>query len=98
MSYRFHPAAEAEHLETIRFYDSCRRGLGADCLAEFDALMICVVERPTQFRLERRPDIRKAGLRRFPFELIFRAAAGQPPLLLAVSHKRRQPGWWRRRV
>ncbi len=98
MSFRFHPAAEAEHLETIRFYESCRPGLGADYLADFDALMRHVVERPQRFRLERRPNIRKADMWRFPFELIFRSSEGQPLFLLAVSHKRRRPGWWLRRV
>lgn len=29
MNYRFHPAAEAEHLEQITFYESRQRGLGA---------------------------------------------------------------------
>jgi hypothetical protein len=28
MTYRFHPAAEAEHLGQIAFYESRRKGLG----------------------------------------------------------------------
>jgi hypothetical protein len=28
MTFRFHPAAEAEHLEQIAFYESRRQGLG----------------------------------------------------------------------
>lgn len=29
MTYFFHPAAEAEHLETVAYYESKRAGLGA---------------------------------------------------------------------
>ena len=29
MNYRFHPAAEAEYLEQVAYYESCDRGLGA---------------------------------------------------------------------
>jgi hypothetical protein len=35
MSYRFHRAAEAEHLEQIGYYDSRRPGLGARCREHF---------------------------------------------------------------
>jgi hypothetical protein len=30
VTYRFHPLAEAEHYETIRFYESRSAGLGSD--------------------------------------------------------------------
>ena len=35
MTYRFHPGAETEHLETIAYYETQRAGLGAQYLAEF---------------------------------------------------------------
>lgn len=34
MNYTFHPAAEAEFIEAVRFYESRRSGLGADLLDE----------------------------------------------------------------
>jgi hypothetical protein len=36
MKYVFHPAAEAELLESIAFYDAKSKGLGAAFLSEFD--------------------------------------------------------------
>ena len=39
MTYWFHPGAEAEHLETIAWYEDRRAGLGAQYLAEFERLL-----------------------------------------------------------
>ncbi len=39
MSYFFHFAAEAEHLESVAYYELKRPGLGAMYLAEFENIM-----------------------------------------------------------
>nr|VFK21699.1 MAG: hypothetical protein BECKLPF1236B_GA0070989_12716 [Candidatus Kentron sp. LPFa] len=39
MTYTFHPAAESEHLKTVAYYESQRKGLGADYLTEFESAM-----------------------------------------------------------
>ena len=39
MTYEFHPEAEAEHLETVAFYETQRAGLGASYLAEFESIL-----------------------------------------------------------
>ena len=44
MSYVFHPAAEAEHLESVAYLESKRPGLGALYLAEFEQVMSLVCE------------------------------------------------------
>ena len=46
MSYFFHPAAQAEHLESIAYYESKRPGLGAMYLAEFETIMAFVCKNP----------------------------------------------------
>ena len=46
MNYVFHPAAEAEHLETVAYFESKRAGLGALYLAEFEKIMAMVCESP----------------------------------------------------
>lgn len=51
MSYWFHPAAEAEYLESIAFYESKRPGLGATYLAEFERIMASVCE-SAKFHIE----------------------------------------------
>ena len=44
MSYVFHPAAEAEHLESVAYFESKRPGLGALYLAEFEKILgrVCI--------------------------------------------------------
>jgi hypothetical protein len=39
MSYFFHPAAEAEYLEAIAYYESKRPGLWATYLTEFERVI-----------------------------------------------------------
>lgn len=97
MIYRFHPEAAAEHLETVSFYESRAVGLGEGYLAEFEALMIRVVQAPQAFRIERKPDIRRAHLGRFPFTVIYREV-GSAVQVLAVMHKRRRPSYWTERL
>lgn len=38
MNYSFHPAAEAEFLESVGFYESKVPGLGGALIDEFEAL------------------------------------------------------------
>ena len=97
MNYEFHPAAAGEHLDNISFYENRLAGLGADYLTEFDATLALVCAAPTSFPLDCPPDIHKAGLRRFPFNVEYRVAGGMIQLL-AVAHHRRRPGYWYGRI
>ena len=97
MSYLFHPAAEAEHLESIAYYESKRAGLGASYLAEFEITMRIVCKSPHRFRIEEEPDIRCVRLKRFPFTVLFRASSGNIQVL-AIAHKRRRPQYWLGRI
>ncbi|MGH8227253.1 MAG: type II toxin-antitoxin system RelE/ParE family toxin [Steroidobacteraceae bacterium] len=97
MSYRFHPAAEAEHLEQIAFYESQRTGLGARYREHFLQLMQRVCEHPTQYPIEHQPDIRRVRLRPFPLTVIYRERNAVIQVL-AVAHYRRRPGYWLARV
>lgn len=97
MTYRFHPLAEAEHYEAIQFYESRSAGLGRDYLSEFEQLMDNVVEAPHRCRIERKPDVRRATLRRFPYKVVYREFEAHIQIL-AVSHKRRRPGYWASRL
>jgi hypothetical protein len=58
MSYYFYPSAEAEHYETIGFYESCQAGLGLMYLTELEKVMDSVVRAPHRYRVERKPNIR----------------------------------------
>ena len=97
MSYYFHPGAEAEHFEAIAFFESRQHGLGAAYLTELEKLMTKVVLAPHRYRVERKPNIRRVSLQRFPFEVIFRDVEGVVQIL-AVAHKRRRPDYWLNRL
>ncbi|MBU0620838.1 MAG: hypothetical protein KJ795_03225 [Gammaproteobacteria bacterium] len=93
MSYQFHPAAAREHLDSIAFYESRLHGLGANYIAEFEATMKKVCAAPNSFSIECPPDIHKAVMKRFPFNVLFRET-GKVVQVLAVAHHRRRPGYW----
>ena len=39
MTYRFHPEAEAELLDTVAYYEARKAGLGARYLAKFEQVL-----------------------------------------------------------
>ena len=93
MSYSFHPAAEAEFLESVGYYESKVPGLGAALIDEFEALVKLVDETPKAWQIELEPDIRRAPLHRFPLFIVYREVpAGFQ--VLAVAHQRRRPHYW----
>ena len=96
MNYRFLRAARAEHLDEVVFYESRLPGLGAEYLAEFEAVMARICANPDSFRSVGKPDIRKAGFKRFPFNVIYRVEPAQI-VILAIAHLRRRPAYWARR-
>ena len=93
MIYQFHPEAEAEHLETVAYYETRQAGLGAFYLAEFESSLQWVCEAPSHYPIEREPDIRRIRLRRFPFTILFRESEGTVQVL-AVAHQHRRPSYW----
>ena len=52
MNYSFHPAAEAEFLESVGFYESSVPGLGDAFIKEFEALADLIGESPKTWRIE----------------------------------------------
>ena len=93
MTYRLHPAAAEEHLDSVAFYESRTPGLGADYLAEFEVAMRRVVESPQLSPIEVPPEIRIAYLQRFPFSILFRVGQNEIQVL-AIAHQRRRPRYW----
>ena len=93
MSYFFHPAGEAEYLESIAYYESKHPGLGATYLGEFEKAMDAICEAPHRNPVERRPDVRRMRMKRFPFTVLYRENANTVQVL-AVAHNRRRPQYW----
>jgi toxin ParE1/3/4 len=93
MNYRFHPAAEAEHLEQIGFYESREAGLGGRYREHFLKALQSICEFPARDPIERPLNIRRRVLRAFPLTIIYRERQGDIEVL-AVAHYRRRPGYW----
>lgn len=93
MNYSFHPAAEAEFLESVGYYESKVPGLGGALIVEFEALASLVGESPKAWPVELSPDIRSAPLHRFPLSIVYRLVPDGFQVL-AVAHDRRRPQYW----
>jgi hypothetical protein len=97
VNFRFHPAALAEHLDEVAFYESRVAGLGADYLAEFDAVMARICTAPDFYPCVADSNLRKARLKRFPFYVICRTEA-RLIIVVALAHQRRRPTYWVSRI
>ncbi|WKZ12914.1 MAG: type II toxin-antitoxin system RelE/ParE family toxin [Gammaproteobacteria bacterium] len=97
MKFGFHPAAEAEHLEQVAYYEAQEAGLGNRYLSQVESAIDRVCETPSMCRVERAPDIRRALVTEFPFHIIFRERGGVIQIL-AVGHFRRRPHYWLSRL
>ena len=91
MKYRFHRAVISEHFDNIVFYENRLPGLGADYLNEFETVMAHICTAPNFYPTIAAPDIHKAGLKRFPFHVIYRVMPTQI-IVLAVAAPTGIPG------
>ncbi|WP_456406693.1 type II toxin-antitoxin system RelE/ParE family toxin [Thiolapillus sp.] len=89
MSYVFHPAAEAEYLESVAYFESKRPGLGALYLAEFEKAMEMVCESPQRYPVEMDPDVRSIRMSQFPYTVLYRDVSGVIQVLAVAQHRRR---------
>jgi hypothetical protein len=81
VSYVFHPAAEAEYLESVAYFESKRPGLGASYLVEFEKILVRVCKSPKRYPIERSPDVRRIRMDRFPYNVLYREISGAVQVL-----------------
>ena len=93
MTVWFHPEAEAEHLDTVVYYETRRAGLGALYLAAFEQALETVRDNPHRYRIVNEPDIRRVPLARFPLSIVYRETRERIEIL-AVAHYKRRPAYW----
>jgi|SRR5579862_3827596 len=95
MTPEFHPAAQEELTAAVKTGEERAAGLGHELLHEVRCVvrMLCgspEVGKPLGTLYRRFP------LRRFPFALVYRID-GERLRIIANAHRRRRPGYWRRR-
>lgn len=94
MNYRFSPEARLDLLASAEFYESQRRGLGAEFAVDVGLALAHVLEAPRRWP-EIEPGIRRFRLDRFPYALIYRILPPQMVEIIAVFDLRRQPDSWK---
>jgi plasmid stabilization system protein ParE len=90
------PEAEAEMGEAFDWYEERVPGLGSDFLLNVDAAFNAIRRKPQQFPLVHK-NLRRALIRRFPFQVFF-VLEEQRIVVLAVFHSRRSPKRWMERA
>ena len=92
---RFHPEAQAEYLDALRWYRE-RSPMSA---VRFEAEVTRSVEKIRQApeRWTRYfEEYRRFLLHQFPFEIVYETTPGQI-FILAIAHTHRRPGYWKDR-
>lgn len=94
--YRFLPEARNELAATVGYYDREFPDLGQVLAREAQRLCNLITASPLAGH-EVRPGIRRRMLRRFPYTIL-NALDGTEILIIAVTHQRRRPAYWRDRL
>jgi hypothetical protein len=100
-SVRVLEAAALEAEEAAVWYEMRRSGLGK----EFRAAFKVALDRLREERVPGTPwpgvlskrGVKRIGMKRFPFHVVF-VATDMASVVLAVAHHRRRPGYWRGRL
>jgi plasmid stabilization system protein ParE len=83
-----------EAQEAFDWYEARSHGLGENLLAELDAHVGALVDRPTGYPKWRGP-YKKVNLQRFPYIVVFRVVK-DTVIIFSVFHSKRDPRNWGR--
>ncbi|WP_025322484.1 type II toxin-antitoxin system RelE/ParE family toxin [Deferrisoma camini] len=92
---RIQSEAEKDLATAYDWYEARQPGLGAEFLAEIDAVLSRIGEAPTRYPVVHR-GVRRALARRFPYG-VFYLIAPDAVVVIAVLHAARDPALLRRR-
>lgn len=95
MRYRFLPAAERELEEAVEHYDRQRSGLGREFAEAVRAVIDRIVESPDTLPLYD-DEFRYCQAR--PFSYIVLYGIDDVPVIVAIAHTSRRPGYWKDRI
>ena len=95
--FRFSTPASAELAEAVRWYETCRKGLGVDF---YDAVVRAIELIRTHpdigtLRAGRLPH-RRVLVAGFPYQIVYRVR-DDDLYVIAVAHTSRRPGFWQGR-
>jgi plasmid stabilization system protein ParE len=94
--------AEQDVVAAFDWYELQRVGLGAEFLDALTRVFEKIEAAPESFS---RPEdylggrkLRRALLRRFPYQIVFEIKSDEILLALAIAHTSRRPGFWQERI
>ena len=94
---RFGEPASDEFRDAVQWYESRRRGLGADF---FDAVVTAIeaIQANPEIGPQRLSDgkTRRILLDKFPYQIVYRLRPDEL-VIVAVAHLKRRPDYWRTR-
>jgi len=96
MRYYFHPRADEEFDEAVRYYEDCQAGLGLEFAEEVYAAIGRVAEYPDAWSAMSQ-NTRRCLVNRFPYGVIFQIKSGMLRII-AVANLHRRPDYWRDRL
>jgi hypothetical protein len=96
MRYYFHPRADGEFDEAVRYYEECQPGLGLDFAEEVCAAIGRISEYPDAWATLSK-NTRRCLVNRFPYGVIFQVKSGMLRII-AIANLHRRPDYWRDRI
>lgn len=82
--------AESEIEETIKFYESRRKGLGKQFLEYFKGYLKILKTNPELFSIKKPPFYRELPLKKFPFVIVYEIFQNEV-IIYSVFHTSRNP-------
>ena len=90
--------AEADITDAAIWYHGQQTGLGGEFLAEVEAVLAAAALNPARYpRLRRRPDVRRALTKRFPYRIFFVRRQSEI-VVFRVLHGARQDREWTAKI
>jgi toxin ParE1/3/4 len=101
MALRVLPDAEAEFEAAVMWFEEQQQGLGSDFKTEIEKAFRRIEENPDAFsKLETyrsKKNVRRFIVERFTFLVIYVLTPGEP-VVIAITHGRRRPNYWKSRL
>ena len=92
----FHPRADEEYVEAVRYYADVSPKLAARFHAEAERSIRELCRQPGRY-FQFDPPARRALVQKFPYSVVFLEKEDQI-WIVAVMHTKRRPGYWRERL
>ncbi len=96
MSFHFHPDAEAELFEAIRYYENVEPGLGKEFAVEAYSAVQRAIAYPSAWAIID-GQIRRSLMWRFPYGVLY-TEESNGILIVAIMPLHRDPDYWKGRI